>query len=1432
MIPKYLLILSSTRRDVLVGSSCKYFENFLRCVLPWQFLDVLLSVKAQLSLMVHDYHQSSTMILRKGKDEKDNSSAASIEEPATAQQASSETSPTRRWSHRLNPFRSRVIPPVPDQRLPSREPTAGFFSKLTFHWITPLMHVGYQRPLEPNDMWLVNPERSAATLEKKLSDAFKDHVSRGSRQPLLRALYSCFRKEFIFGAFCQFMVTAASTISPFLLKYLIAFAADAFYAQQDGSEAPSIGYGVGLVIVITTLQVIITLAINHFLYTGMTAGGEARGVLMSLIFEKAMKISGRAKAGGMAQPPEPVKPGGEDERKWYLSVLSRKRKSPAPEADKRDAKNDSGWSNGRIVNLMSTDTYRIDQASGFFHMLWGSPLAIVITMVLLLINLSYSALPGLGLLFLSSPVLAVAIRALFRRRAAINQITDKRVSLTQEILQAIRFVKYFGWETNFLDRVDAIRKKEIRSIQILLAIRDGIQAIAMAMPVFASMLSFITFSLSSHILSPAPIFSSLALFNGLRMPLNMLPMVIGQCIDAYASVKRIQEFLLCEEAADDATYDYQNENAIVVEDATFTWEQTQAKDGEYAQKRSETGDVVEPYRIPNLNLSLGRSELVAVIGSVGSGKTSLLAALAGEMRRTAGAVTLGTTRAFCPQYAWIQNASVRDNILFGKEFKREWYEMVVDACALRRDFEMLPDGDKTEIGERGITVSGGQKQRINIARAIYFDANIVLMDDPLSAVDAHVGRQIMDQAICGLLANKCRILATHQLHVLPRCDRVIWLEGGKIKAQGTYLDLMAQNDGFARLMTLTSVSEHREKTEEDEMEIESVSEEEKLEKIETAKNTAVLMQAEERSVNAVSWTVYGAYLKASGSVLVAPLVIGLLVLSQGANIVTSLWLSWWTAGKFPLDQGSWIGIYAGLGSLQAVFMFGFAVLISVFGTRASKVMLRRAMTRVLRTPMSFFDTTPLGRITNRFSKDIDVMDNNLTESLRMYLLTIGMILSIMGLILAYYYYFVAALVPLIILFIFSAGYYRSSAREIKRHEAVLRSHVFAKFSEAVYGTSTIRAYGLQNRFSSEMRKTIDEFDGAYFLTFSNQRWLSLRLDAIGLVMIFVLGMLVVTSRFTVDPSTGGLVLSYMLSIMGMFQFAVRQMAEVENDMNTTERIHYYGTGLEEEAPLHVGQVPANWPNRGEIIFDHVQMRYRAGLPLVLKDISVHIRGGERLGIVGRTGAGKSSIMSTLFRLVELSGGSITIDGVNISKIGLHDLRSQLAIIPQDPTLFKGTVRTNLDPFNEHADAELWSALRQAHLVNDKREGLSLEGVVEEEGLNFSLGQRQLMALARALVRDSKIIVCDEATSSVDLATDQKVQRTMEAFEGKTLLCIAHRLGTIIGYDRVCVMDQGRVAELGPPLELYDLGGIFKGMCDKGGVKRDDIVRRSVRSIRK
>ncbi len=1372
------------------------------------------------------------------------------------------------WYKRLNPLKKSIKPPIPKERSVSREYGASFLSLLTFQWMAPLMGVGYQRPLELNDIWLVNPNRASPVLSDKLSASFQRRVARGDKYPLVWALHETFKFEFWLGGICQLFSSLFQVISPFTLRYLISFATQAYEAQAYHTPAPHISKGIGLVIGITAMQMCQSLGTNHFIYRGQMVGAQTRGTLIAVIFEKAMKISGRAKAGGKAIE-DTVKQDGavekETKRQNLFKRMVDKKLNPTggpqvtPDKAQGISGDGAGWGNGRVVNLMSTDTYRVDQASGMFHMVWTSPVAIMVTLVVLLINLTYSALAGFALLVIGIPVLTRAIKMLFTRRRAINKITDQRVSLTQEILQAVRFVKYFGWESAFLERIGQIRRREIRAIQLLLTIRNGINAVSMSLPIFASMLSFITYSLSGHGLEAAPIFSSLALFNSLRMPLNFLPLVIGQVVDAWSSLGRIQDFLIAEEQNDDFVWDMEGKHAVSMEHADFTWERTvtqdpdkmtgpqrnkkqikEDKDAEKAAARepklaspksgedsSSTLTQVEPFKLQDMEFSVGRNELIAVIGSVGSGKSSLLAALAGDMRRTNGSVTMGATRAFCPQYAWIQNASVKENILFGKPYDKKWYDAVIDACALRPDLEMLPNGDMTEIGERGITVSGGQKQRLNIARAIYFNSDIVLMDDPLSAVDAHVGRHIFDNAICGLLKNKCRILATHQLHVLSRCDRVIWMQEGHIETVDTFANLMNNNEAFQKLMASTAQEEKVEKGAVNEDEVEDEKKDAKKRK--TSKRGAALMQQEERAVKSVSWNVYIAYVRASGSLLFAPMVFLILVISQGANIATSLWLSWWTSNKFGFTEGQYIGAYAALGVVQALMMFTFSVLLTTLGTRASRVMLQKAMTRALRAPMSFFDTTPLGRITNRFAKDVDIMDNNLTDAMRMYFFTLAMITSVFILIIVYFHYFAIALGPLFLMFLFSASYYRSSARELKRHESVLRSDVFARFSEAVSGTASIRAYGLQGYFVEGIHKSVDQMNSAYYLTFSNQRWLSVRLDAIGNLLVFTTGILVVTSRFNVSPSIGGLVLSYILSIVQMIQFTIRQLAEVENAMVSTERLHYYGTELDEEPPLHMKDIPDSWPQKGEIVFNEVQMRYRDGLPLVLQGLNMTVAGGERIGIVGRTGAGKSSIMSTLFRLVELSGGSISIDGINIAQVGLKDLRTRLAIIPQDPTLFRGTIRSNLDPFNEHTDLELWSALRQSDLVetdanlDDKAHGrIHLDGIVEEEGLNFSLGQRQLMALARALVRGSQIIVCDEATSSVDMDTDQKIQRTIQTgFRGKTLLCIAHRLKTIINYDRICVMDQGRIVELDRPINLWEEGGIFRGMCDRSGVRRED-----------
>lgn len=711
---------------------------------------------------------------------------------------------------------------------------------------------------------------------------------------------------------------------PYVLKYLIVFATEAYIAETTGTPAPAVKTGIGYVIGLTCMQILGSIGNNHFMYRGMIVGGQARSALISIIFKKAMTISGRAKAGWKApkSPPPDIKPGSDEEKKWFAEHL-------------KETKTE-GWSNGRIINLMSTDTNRIDKAAGWMHMAWVSPLTMLVTIALLLINLTYSALPGIGLFFISVPILSLAVRSMFAIRAKANSLTDKRVGLTQEVLQAIRFVKYYAWEPDFLDRIGKFRRSEIRFVQLLYALKNGMTAVGTSIPMFSSMLAFITYSLTNHALDPAPIFSSLTLFNQLRLPLMLFPMVVGLVTDALAAIQRIEEFLLTEDMPPDVEPVRDALDAVSLIDAAFTWESTiegsgekvkndkkaakmnakkakkekkaknKAKDAEKdtektseGTKTPETDSESIPFKIENLNIRVGREEFLGIVGGVGSGKTSLLAALAGEMRKINGDSVISGSKAYCPQSAWIQNATVQDNITFGRELDEERFQRVIDACSLRPDLEILPRGRYAQIGERGINLSGGQKARVSLARSIYSDADIILLDDPLSAVDAHVGRHIMDNAICGLLKNKCRILATHQLHILNQCDRIIMMDDGKVIANDTFDNLAANNEKFQAMIATVEY---------DQEEVEKPVAREAAE--DTVKDTALAkdsaQEEEEDGPEQVSGSMYLKYFAAAGSPFVFPFVALLLVLSQGGAIVTSLWLSWWTSNKFGFSTGTYV----------------------------------------------------------------------------------------------------------------------------------------------------------------------------------------------------------------------------------------------------------------------------------------------------------------------------------------------------------------------------------------------------------------------------------------------------------------------------------------------------------------------------------------------
>jgi ATP-binding cassette subfamily C (CFTR/MRP) protein 1 len=1044
-----------------------------------------------------------------------------------------------------------------------------------------------------------------------------------------------------------------------------------------------------------------------------------------------------------------------------------------------------------------------------------------------IVNLRVSALAGFGVLILGFTALVLGVGVLFRQRKSTERSAESRVSLTHEVLNAIRPVKFFGWEDGFARRIRDIRATENRKLNSYTTVKSAVGAISQGLPVLIAMISFTTFALTHSGLSPAIVFSSTALFASLRMPLIYLPLCIQACKDSGASMSRIQDFLSTPEIKENEIDSVFNA-AVEVHHASFVWGDAKQSHSSVDVKKEGSSivslpleDISKPaFHLRNIDLTIERGELLAVIGSVGSGKTSFLSALAGDMARVSGTVQWGASHALCPEQPWMLNGTVRDNILFGRSFESPWYHAVLQACSLSRDLGSLPHGDQTVVGERGVVLSGGQKQRISLARAMYSEKDVILLDDPLSAVDANVGGAIMDNAICGkIMCTRTRILCTHNMSVLHRCDRILWLEAGSIRFLGSFSDLMQKNPEFA---SIGSTSEDSTQNSDSVKSSSGSAGNADLYGNNDADMADTLIQDEHQETKSVSWKVYGSLFTSPGSAFFAILCIPLLLTGSGCMVLAQLWLAWWSSGHFDIHRNIYIYIYVALGCGQILFLYLFGVLVAFCCTRASQVLLNKAVTRVFHAPTNFFDSTPAGRLTNRFSSDIEAMDYHLPEALRMFSISISGLTALFALVIAYYHWFGIAIGILAVLLIFLAIYYRSTAREVKRHESTLRSIMYTRFVEGISGISTLRVFGMHYHFSQKLCEAADDLNSATFTTFAVQRWLSLRQDAAAILLVTVMGVLVLVNRHSQNPAISGLVLSLMLSAVQVIQVVVREWSDVESALNSTERLYEYAHKIPQEPDDSVDPPIEGWPRHGRVEFAEARMRYRPGLPEALKGVNLHISGGEHVAIVGRTGAGKSSIVNALFRLTELSGGSVSIDGHDISQVSLQDLRSHaLSIIPQETALFAGTIRSNLDPFDELPDSTIWEALKGAGLDRI----VHPSDIVQEEGTNFSLGQKQLLAVARVLTRTSRIVVCDEATAALDTETDDQIQATMHrAFRNRTVLCIAHRLRTVLWYDRICVMDAGRVAEVDTPLRLYQKqDGIFREMCMKVGITEDQIM---------
>ncbi|XP_077453086.1 ATP-binding cassette sub-family C member 4 isoform X3 [Stigmatopora argus] len=1020
---------------------------------------------------------------------------------------------------------------------------------------------------------------------------------------------------------------------------------------------------------------------------------------------------------------------------------------------------------GHIVNLLSNDVNKFDEVTIFLHFLWVGPLQAATVVGLLWLEIGPSCLAGMVVLMFLMPVQTLFGRLFskFRSRTAI--LTDSRIRIMNEVVSGIRIIKMYAWEKPFAALVSDVRS------------------------------------------------------------------AIEKLFESRVSVQRIQEFLLLDEITKISTslpLVEKQDSAIEIQDMMCYWDKN-----------------LDAPCLQNVTLSLVEKELLAVIGPVGAGKSSLLSSILGELPLEKGAMKVKGQLTYAAQQPWVFPGTIRSNILFGKEMDLRKYERVLRACALKRDLELLPDGDLTLIGDRGATLSGGQKARINLARAVYQDADIYLLDDPLSAVDAEVGRHLFEQCICGLLKNKPRILVTHQLQYLKAADQILVLKEGHMVAKGTYTELQRSGVDFTSLLkkdeedeshqSLSDVSSRSRTLSQNSIRSQTSS----VHSIQDGDNLMpepVLTVAEEsRAQGSIGLSMYMKYMQAGASMFLVVVVMLLNVLAQVAYIVHDWWLAYWAEEQSKLDSSNttsqnftnvykdldlefYLGIYGGL--TVATIIFGFLRTLLMFNmlVRSTQALHDSMFTTILRTHVRFFDSHPIGRVLNRFSKDIGQLDSimpwTFVDFIQVFLQILGVVAVAAGVI----PWILIPVFLLLIFFLFLRRYFLETSRDIKRLESTTRSPVFSHLSSSLQGLWTIRAFRAESRFQRAFDGHQDMHTAAWFLFLTTSRWFAVRLDGICSLFVTVttFGCLVLRDRL--DAGSVGLALSYAISLMGMFQWGVRQSAEVENLMTSVERVVEY-TELDSEASWETQKrPPPGWPSNGMVTFDGVSFSYSPDGPKVLHNLKVTFQPKDKVGIVGRTGAGKSSLVSALFRLSEPEG-DIYIDGVLTSLLGLHDMRQKISIIPQDPVLFTGSMRKNLDPFNQHSDKELWNVLQEVQLkgVVEELPG-KLETVLAESGSNFSVGQRQLVCLARAILRKNRILIIDEATANVDPKTDELIQRTIrEKFVECTVLTIAHRLNTIIDSDRILVLDAGRIHEYDEPYTLLlDPSSIFNKMVQQTG----------------